>query len=346
MKRSKLDQLTSAYRLSESAVAVALDLTGARPHASAWHAFSLRLLNSAGIASLGAGVIFFVAANWQDYGVMGRFAILQAAFLVCVGLAMWRPPPGALGRAALILATLLTGALLALLGQSYQTGADLYELFLTWAALSLPFAIAGRSGAQWATWWSILNVALMLYCGWLDTNHIIWWWPWDGRIGRSVMLFVGCVVDLAGAAIFYYLGRTRFAEQAPRWLIRMVTTMGFLFGTVACIAAITQSGRMWLGLSEMAGQDVAVVVAFAIICAVIAAATLRSRSDVFPMALIAASWIAISTAIVVRHAFYGDMALLFVVAAWLIATSTASGFLLMHWVRAWRVGGETSGAIP
>jgi uncharacterized membrane protein len=109
------------------------------------------LLKGAGVAALGAGVIFFVAANGQDYGVMGRFAILEAAFLVCVGIALWRPSPGAIGQAALILATLLTGALLALFGQSYQTGADLYELFFTWALLALPFAVAGRSGAQWAT---------------------------------------------------------------------------------------------------------------------------------------------------------------------------------------------------
>src|SRR4051812_3599032 len=33
-----------------------------------WREFSIRLLNAAGVASLGAGVIFFVAANWQDYG--------------------------------------------------------------------------------------------------------------------------------------------------------------------------------------------------------------------------------------------------------------------------------------
>ena len=52
------------------------DLIAARPAAAAWRAFAIRLLNAAGIGALGAGIIFFVAANWQDYGLMGRFALL------------------------------------------------------------------------------------------------------------------------------------------------------------------------------------------------------------------------------------------------------------------------------
>jgi len=343
VNRSALDQFTRDHRLSESAVRLALDVTGARPDAAAWRALTLRLLNGSGIAAIGAGVIFFVAANWQDYGVMGRFAILEAAFLVCVGLALWRPPPGAAGQAALILATLLTGALLALFGQSYQTGADLYELFFTWSLLALPFSLAGRSGAQWATWWIVLNVGLALYCGWLDPNHVIWAWLWDGSVPRSIMYFVGCVVDLAGAALFLYIGRTRFAEHAPRWLVRMLATCGFLFGTVACIFAVLQGGGPSSRAGDSAGQNVAVVAAFAVVSAVIAVATLRNRSDVFPMALIAASWIAISTAFVGQHSGR-ELSAFFAVSLWLIATSTAAGFLLMRWVRAWNIGDEASGA--
>src|SRR5258706_9043558 len=126
MKRSTLAQLAQAYRLSEPAIALALDLSGGRPDAAAWRAFAIRLLNAAGIAAAGAGAIFFVAANWQHFGVIGRFALLQIAFAACVGLAWWRPPPHPIGPAALVLATLLTGGVLALLGQSYPTGAHLY----------------------------------------------------------------------------------------------------------------------------------------------------------------------------------------------------------------------------
>src|SRR5437870_1376647 len=131
MRRTDLDLLARKYQFSEPAIAYALTLTGNQPDQQAWLAFLHRLLTAAGIAALGAGIVFFVAANWQHYGVLGRFAILQTAFVVCMGVAWWRAPPQIAGQAALMLATLLIGGLLALFGQSYQTGADVYELFFT-----------------------------------------------------------------------------------------------------------------------------------------------------------------------------------------------------------------------
>src|SRR4249920_2491313 len=130
--------------------------------AAEWRTFYHRLFNAAGVGSLAAGVIFFVAANWTQYGLLGRFAIVQLALAAAVGLALWRPPPAMLGESNVALATLLTGALLALFGQSYQTGADLYELFFVWALLAMPFALASRTGATWAIWWVVLYVGLGL----------------------------------------------------------------------------------------------------------------------------------------------------------------------------------------
>ena len=52
------------------------------------------------------------------------------------------------GKAALLAAALLTGGLLALIGQTYQTGADTFELFATWAALILPWVLAIQQGLR------------------------------------------------------------------------------------------------------------------------------------------------------------------------------------------------------
>ena len=175
MKRTELDALLSPHPLAAADIARALTLTGNRPGGAEWRAFAARALGLAGIAALGAGLIFFIAANWQAMGVMGRFALLQAVLIACVGIAWWQAPRAAnIVSATLILATLASGTLLALFGQTYQTGADVYELFFMWALLTLPFAIAGMSGALWAIWWCILNVALALFCGWHGPGDFIW----------------------------------------------------------------------------------------------------------------------------------------------------------------------------
>ena len=341
MKRSILDKLAQDYHFSESAIALALDLTGSRPDGPAWFAFVLRLLNAAGVGALSAGAVFFVAANWQHYGVIGRFLILQTAFLICVGIAWWRAPPHPIGQAALILATLLIGALLALFGQSYQTGADVYELFFAWAALALPFALAGCSGAAWALWWCILNVALALYCGWLGQGDFIWLWLDRWGINRPVLLLLPCIVNLGAAGLFLYLGKSQNVNAAPLWLVRMLATFGFLYGTAASIAAVMTVGFWSSGNQSMTGQNLFVVAGFAAICTVIAVATLHSKKDVLPMALIAGSWIAISSAFLISHIKLYDIGGFFVIAMWLVATSTVASFILMKWVLSWHIDDET-----
>jgi len=335
MDRTALDAFSARHALAPPAIAAALRLSGAQPDRPQWHAFAATLLHAAGLGAIGAGVLFFVAANWQDYGVFGRFALLQGALLACVALACWRTPPAPIGQAALILATLLTGALLALFGQSYQTGADVHELFFTWALLALPFALAGLSGALWAVWWTVLNVALALLCGWLGPEHFVWRVVAGWGVGRASLLMLPWALNLLGAGVFLALRRTRFEPVAPLWLVRLLASLGFAYGTVAVLMLIVRAP--WeRDASVAAGQAAAVMLCFALVCAAIAAATWRAKRDVFPMALIAASAIAISTTWLGHSMRMNDIGAFFMIAFWLIAASTGAGLLLMHWVRAWR----------
>jgi uncharacterized membrane protein len=336
MNRSAFDDFCQQHGLGDAAVRSALQRAGGQPDAAAWRQFAARLLHGAGLGALGAGALFFVAANWQDYGVLGRFVLLQAALLASVATALWRPPPQPLGQAALLLATLLTGALLALFGQSYQTGADVHELFFVWAALALPFALAGGSGALWALWWVVLNVALALLCGWVGTAHAVWR-VLDGRgIGQPTLLMLPCLINIAAAAVWVALSGTRHAAAAPAWLARLLTSFGLAYGTLACIGVVMGEG-LWRGREAVqSSQGVAVFFVFASISALIAALTLKRRRDAFNMALLAAGWIAISTTALVKWMRFDDLGSFFVVAFWLIVTSTGAGLLLMHWVRTWQ----------
>ena len=138
----------------------------------AWRQFLARSTLWLGVLLLGSAAICWVAANWQDMSKVQRFAGAQTLLAVCALAAAWaglrlRTAAGARGAipgALLALAGILLGALLALLGQTYQTGADTWELFAWWAVLLLPWALAAASqgsgcyGPWSSTWpWS---------CGW------------------------------------------------------------------------------------------------------------------------------------------------------------------------------------
>ncbi|MEQ1516667.1 MAG: DUF2157 domain-containing protein [Usitatibacteraceae bacterium] len=348
MLRSELDHLNAQHHFSAAQISQALSLTGNRPDANAWRQFAITLLRAAGIGGIGAGIIFFVAANWQDYGVMGRFLLLQIGIAAMVAIALWKPPHAetekyALGAPALLLATLLTGGLLALFGQTYQTGADVYELFFLWALLTLPFAVAAMSGALWALWWVVLNIALMLYCGWSGPTDNAW--ALFDRMGfnKATALMLPFAVNLGGATVAYALADrasesewfARLANAAPIWFARMLLAFAFVFGVSACVFVIFPQMSFFSSGNKMA-MNTGVLLVFFFACVGVVVLALKQKRDVFPLAVIAGSFVVISTTFITKVIKNPEIGTMFVIAAWLIATSTAAAFVLMHYVRAWR----------
>jgi hypothetical protein len=292
-----------------------------RPDAGEWRDFAWRLMNAAGIGAVGAGVIFFVAANWHSLSVTGRFALVEAAFAACIAAAVWRPPPDVTGRSAIAGAVLFTGALLALFGQTYQTGADVHELFFTWAALALPLAVAGRSGAVWAIWWIVLDVGLVLLIGWLRPRSFGLFGPtW---LHGSHAALVPFAANLLGAGVFLAIQRTRFADHAPRWLVRLLFTLAFAFVTTGALDAIFSPGESLM------------LPVIAVTWVVVAYAALRLKRDVFPLALVAGSAILVSTAFLAHAMKSNELGTFFILTTWVVGTSAAAAFLLMRWIREW-----------
>lgn len=141
----------------------ALRAAGISPSRADWRAFLGRLTLWLGIVALASAVIFFFAFNWAALGRFAKFGLVEAAIAAGL-LACWRLDlDAAPGKAVLLLLSLLTGALLALVGQVYQTGADTFELFAWWALLILPWVLVGRFSPLWLVWLALLNIALFLY---------------------------------------------------------------------------------------------------------------------------------------------------------------------------------------
>jgi len=141
----------------------ALGAAGVLPAARDWRAFLDALLLWSGAVALAASGVFFIAHNWNDLGKFAKFGLVELPLIAAV-LGYWRlGPDRAAGKASLLVASILLGALLALFGQTYQTGADTWELFATWAALMAPWVLVGRFAGLWMLWVAIANVAIVFY---------------------------------------------------------------------------------------------------------------------------------------------------------------------------------------
>ena len=123
-----------------------------------------RALGLAAGALGGLGLVMWVAANWSTLSRAGRFGVLMAAVAALGAGASTLPR----ARAPLAMAALLAvGALFAYVGQTYQTGADAWQLFALWAVLALPLALGARADLVWAGWALVAMCAVAL---WTDTH--------------------------------------------------------------------------------------------------------------------------------------------------------------------------------
>jgi len=123
----------------------------------------MRSLLALGAGHLLAGIVFFFAFNWDALPLLAKFSVLQGGVIVAVGGALVARIDRPAGRVLLISANVLAGTLLAVIGQVYQTGADAWQLFSTWALLTLPWAIASRSAVHWLVWLIVFFLAANLY---------------------------------------------------------------------------------------------------------------------------------------------------------------------------------------
>lgn len=161
--RDEIDQLTEAGHFDTGQRAIALEISGVAPDVAQWHRFLGRLFLFFGVTLLIAAVGYFVAYNWDDMGRFAKIALLEIGVIVAVLAGARFSQEDLRGRAALLGAVLLTGPLLAFVGQTYQTGADTYELFRAWALLALPWVWVARWRILWCFWLLIANVSVALY---------------------------------------------------------------------------------------------------------------------------------------------------------------------------------------
>ena len=162
-RRDQLLSWTEQGLLGREQLDQALTPERPQPAARHWLAALDKVLVFYGCLLLALGVLFFFAFNWEELHRFGKLGLAVAVLSGFAGIALLLPRESVAGRATLLGAALATGGLLALVGQTYQTGVDIWQLFAAWAVLSLPWALLSRSAACWGLVWLLANLVLVRY---------------------------------------------------------------------------------------------------------------------------------------------------------------------------------------
>ena len=304
--------------LSDAARDRGLALATESPDASAWRAFLHQALLYLGASLVLAGVISFVAYNWSRVGRFGKFAVIELA-IVAAAVYAWRVIPRLVGEIALFSAAVLVGALLAVFGQTYQTGADPYGLFATWAMLILPWVVASRFSATWMLLLVLIDTAIVLYWGQVvsvrDEQQMLW-----------LPVFIGAL-HFAALATWQWQRKLSSPWLTERWAQRLVAVLALYAWWIAAVVTVFATRRA--GLAGILG--------FALFVAAVVTMmqVYRSPRDLFMMTIALVAAMALGTAIVgrivfdvMRVGFFGMM----VMAALVIWEIT----LLLKWYRGMR----------
>ena len=208
-----------AAALSPGAADRALEIATATPDAPSWRRFLARTLTLLGAALVLAGIVCFFAFNWDRIGRFGKLGIIEAGIVAAAAIAWWRLPRLS-GQIGITAAAVLVGPLLGVSGQSYQTGADPYGLFVSWALLVAPWVLAARFTALWVIEVVLVDIALGL------------WWSQVGRptwaredFGSAVMIGL---VHAAAIVAWEWQIRRREPWLTHKWAPHELALAGFI----------------------------------------------------------------------------------------------------------------------
>jgi uncharacterized membrane protein len=222
--------LARNHHLSPSALEYVLRRLGTIPDRHAWRRFIDNVLLFLGISLTLAGIIFFFAYNWADMTYFAKFGVLQAGILSLALFASLRGLERLSGQSALLAAAVLVGALLAVYGQVYQTGADAFSLFLIWAILITPWVILGAFSPLWLLLLLLFNLSLILY--W---EQIINPPGSDPRIDLFLLLFLLNGTALIAWELAYQQGITWLQSHWVGILLFIVTLTFLIIPTLITI---------------------------------------------------------------------------------------------------------------
>lgn len=312
----QLRRLARYGYLDAAALDRAFVLTGQLPDRAAWRRFANVVLLALGAAFTLSGVIFFFAFNWDDLHRFVKLGLAEVAILTAVGLALFKGLDTLVGKISLMAASILTGALLAVFGQTYQTGADSYQLFLTWIILIVGWAAVGAFQPLWLLLLALANITLILF--------------WEQRVvlGEAALFELLVGINAAALGVWEWARRRGVAWLRGRWFAQLIALAVFIFLTIPTLEFIFDSdGRdLWsLALAPWL---------FVVVVAVMIAIYARWLRDLLILTVGAFSIVVIVTA-TVGELLDGDAGGFIVLSALVVLQAGVALTLLRRVARSW-----------
>jgi uncharacterized membrane protein len=172
--------------------------------APAWRKFLQLLLITLGIAFTVAGIVFFFAYNWENLGKVGKFAIVEGCIVAITVAVLFSRLALIVKKILLTGAAIIVGAMFAVFGQVYYTGANTCDFFLAWTVFISLWAIVSNFPPLWLVYVALINTTICFYAQQVA--------PWSRDFTFLLLLLVNVACFL-----FFMLISTFGSITVPRW---------------------------------------------------------------------------------------------------------------------------------
>ena len=216
--------------------------------------FALIICATIGAFLIGLGIILLFAHNWEQFSRLTRAILSIAPLVIGQALALWvllkRPKSGAFKEGSATFLSLMVGASIALISQTYNIPGDVGTFILTWMFLILPLVYLMRASlpaviyligiTSWvgSNWDSPAKVALFWPLAAVILPHFIWALHQEIYTLRTTILslvMVICVLFASGFSLakswpgswviilpsiyaaIYFIGCWKFSGITTNW---------------------------------------------------------------------------------------------------------------------------------
>ena len=243
----------------------------------------LIILGTVGALLIGLGIILLFAHNWENFSRLTRTILSLLPLVIGQYLCLWvlrnRPESGAFKEATGTFLSLMVGASISLISQTYNLPADASAFILTWMFLIIPITYFMQASIPAAIY--LVGITIWSSMQWNDPGRAFMFWPllliaiphFIWTLGREVyalrtallaLIISICITIAAGQSlgkiipgswiivytsifsIFYSLGHLKIKEFSASWqpIFRFVGAVGsFILALMATYSFVWHSYR-------------------------------------------------------------------------------------------------------
>ncbi|MBC8109890.1 MAG: DUF2157 domain-containing protein [Verrucomicrobia bacterium] len=236
MTREDIHLISKHSNWSESGVEQALK-ANVYNNSQAWKRFLKLFFMGFGVCFTALGIIFFFAYNWNDLPKFVKIGMTEVLIITTTALVLFSKINTTIKNIILTGTSVLVGALFAVFGQVYQTGASAYDFFLGWTVFITLWVIVSNFAPLWLVFLTLLNTTFILYAQ--QVAH-----DWSQTF-VYMLLFIGNTLFLI---VSMQLSKLIPASKIPVWFASSLALACVSFTTLGIINGIfeTRNTAFWI----------------------------------------------------------------------------------------------------